>query len=58
MEEVICRLDGDEGLSDDGLDAFGCHVADLIVIVMGWAMAVFVAVYVTASFSGAVIFLQ
>ena len=27
--------------------------ADLIVIVMGWAMAVFVAVYVTASFSGA-----
>ncbi|WP_042299500.1 MIP/aquaporin family protein [Paraburkholderia kururiensis] len=27
--------------------------ADLIVIVMGWAMAVFVAVYITASFSGA-----
>ncbi|WP_322102705.1 MIP/aquaporin family protein [Paraburkholderia sp. J41] len=27
--------------------------ADLIVIVMGWGMAVFVAVYVTASFSGA-----
>ncbi|MBN3820536.1 aquaporin family protein, partial [Paraburkholderia sp. Se-20369] len=27
--------------------------ADLIVIVWGWAMAVFVAVYVTASFSGA-----
>ncbi len=27
--------------------------ADLIVIVMGWAMAVFIAVYVTASFSGA-----
>jgi glycerol uptake facilitator protein len=27
--------------------------ADLIVIVMGWGMAVFVAVYVTASYSGA-----
>ena len=27
--------------------------ADLIVIVMGWAMAVFIAVYVTASYSGA-----
>ncbi|MEB2611330.1 MIP/aquaporin family protein [Burkholderia cenocepacia] len=27
--------------------------SDLIVIVMGWAMAVFVAVFVTASFSGA-----
>jgi glycerol uptake facilitator protein len=27
--------------------------ADLIVIVMGWAMAVFVAAFVTASFSGA-----
>ncbi len=27
--------------------------ADLIVIVMGWAMAVFIAVFMTASFSGA-----
>ena len=27
--------------------------ADLIVIVMGWAMAVFIAVFITASFSGA-----
>jgi glycerol uptake facilitator protein len=50
---ALAVLLGDRAVANVRLAGTKGKGADLIVIVMGCAMAVFIAVYVTASFSGA-----